>query len=145
MAEWMFLVGACVLAVFDTLTAQGQALLPARVLVAIALASKILRWLLALLKNVPSAVPSWRSALLALVLALVPSIGGQYGGNLLSSASIFSASPDAASGDTQGLAGDAVRGDVWDGLEVDNSGKDLQEAVQTPRDGGENNELRQNP
>jgi hypothetical protein len=138
MAEWAFLVGACLLAVFDTIAAHGQALLPARVLVAIALASKILRWALALLKQMPTAIPNWKSALLALALAIIPVLGGQYGGNLLSSAGIPSTTADAVSSDTQGLAGDAGQGDVWDGL-------DEKEAVQTPQDGGENNELGQNP
>jgi hypothetical protein len=117
MAEWVFLIGACLLAVFDTIAAQGQALLPARVLVAIALASKILRWVLALVKNMPTAIPNWKSALLALMLALVPSIGGRYGGNLLSSASIPGTTSDVVSGDNQGLAIDAVQGHVGDALE----------------------------
>jgi hypothetical protein len=126
MAEWMFLIGACVLAVFDTLTAQGQTLLPARVLVAIALVSKILRWLLALLKQMPTAIPSWKSAVLALILALVPVLGGQYAGGLVSNLSIPSTTADAVVSDSAGLAGDAVQGDVRDIVESQSTDDDEQ-------------------
>jgi hypothetical protein len=79
-AEWVTLGAAVLLAVADTLQTQGHDLVAPWVLTAAALASKVLRAVLAITKGLPSSTVSPVSYLIAALLAGAVSVAQVSGG-----------------------------------------------------------------
>jgi hypothetical protein len=122
--EWILFTLGCLLTVSDFIVTHGQNLLPAKILVIIAFMSKSIRWYLAVV-GFPTAIPTWRSALLAFFMTFFCLIGGKYGPQILQNYTDTVGVSDIVVGSDQSYISDSNAPDIWDSLETEVVNEDI--------------------
>jgi hypothetical protein len=124
--EWIFFALGCLLTISDFIVTHGQNLLPAKILVIMAIVSKMVRWYFAIV-GYPTAIPTWRSALAALFMTFFCLIGGKYVPNILQNNTNSTSVSDIIVSNDQGCISDNNAPDIRDSLEMEDTYEDASE------------------